>query len=114
MQQLRVAQLRPWLAAQAAAGEPAPLLLDVREPWEFALAAIHIDGVATLNWPMSSIPGRLAELDGAQPIVCICHHGMRSAQVVAFLAHQGFGLAYNLAGGCEAWSQQVDASVVRY
>ena len=92
----------------------APVLLDVREPWEFALAPIHVGGLRTVHIPMGEVTGRLAELDPAHPVVCICHHGMRSAQVVAFLAHQGFGLAYNLAGGCEAWSQQVDASVLRY
>ena len=96
----------------------APLLLDVREPWEFALAAIRVDGLRTLHIPMNEIPGRLAELldvNGAtQPVVCICHHGMRSAQVVAFLERQGFDAAYNLAGGIDAWSDQVDAAVPRY
>ena len=91
-----------------------PLLLDVREPWEFALAAIRVEGLRTLHIPMNEIPGRLAELDAAQPVVCICHHGMRSAQVVAFLERQGFDAAYNLAGGIQAWSEQVDASVPRY
>jgi rhodanese-related sulfurtransferase len=91
-----------------------PLLLDVREPWEFALAAIRIDGLRTLHIPMNEVPGRLNELDAAQPVVCICHHGMRSAQVVAFLERQGFEAAYNLAGGIDAWSAQVDAGVPRY
>jgi len=95
-----------------------PLLLDVREPWEFALAAIHVDGLRTLHIPMNEIPGRLAELEeaqaGAQPVVCICHHGMRSAQVVAFLERQGMAHVYNLAGGVDAWSTQVDAGVPRY
>jgi rhodanese-related sulfurtransferase len=92
----------------------AVLLLDVREPWEFALAAIHADGARTLHIPMNEIPQRLAELEPAQPILCICHHGMRSAQVVAFLERNGFGSVYNLAGGIDAWSQQVDPSVPRY
>jgi rhodanese-related sulfurtransferase len=91
-----------------------PLLLDVREPWEFALAAIRVEGLRTLHIPMNEIPGRLGELDAAQPVVCICHHGMRSAQVVAFLERQGFDAAYNLAGGIQAWSEQVDASVPCY
>jgi len=98
-------------------GEP-PLLLDVREPWEFALAAIHVDGWRTLHIPMNEIPGRLEELAsarvGAQPVVCICHHGMRSAQVVAFLEREGVEAVYNLAGGVDAWSEQVDARVPRY
>jgi len=91
-----------------------PLLLDVREPWEFALAAIRVEGLRTLHIPMNEIPGRLGELDAAQPVVCICHHGMRSAQVVALLERQGFDAAYNLAGGIQAWSEQVDASVPCY
>ena len=92
----------------------APVLLDVREPWEFALASIHVEGLRTLHIPMNEIPARLTELDAAQPVVCICHHGMRSAQVVAFLERQGFDAAYNLAGGIDAWSDQVDAGVPRY
>jgi len=92
----------------------APLLLDVREPWELALAAIRIDGLRTLAMPMNSVPARLAELDPAQPVVCICHHGARSAQVVAFLERAGFEAVYNLAGGIDAWSIQVDAAVPRY
>ena len=91
-----------------------PLLLDVREPWEFALAAVRIDGLRTLHIPMNEVPGRLAELDAARPVVCICHHGMRSAQVVAFLERQGFEAAYNLAGGIDAWSEHVDTRVPRY
>jgi rhodanese-related sulfurtransferase len=105
---------RDLLDMRAAEGAGNPLLLDVREPWEFALAAIRIDGLSTLSMPMNSVPARLAELDPAQPVVCICHHGARSAQVVAFLERQGFEAVYNLAGGIDAWSAQIDAGVPRY
>ena len=108
MKQLAVQNLRAHCEAQPS------LLLDVREPWEVALAAIRIDGAASLHMPMNQVPARLAELDPARPIVCICHHGVRSAQVVAFLERQGFESVYNLAGGIAAWSAQVDASVPRY
>ncbi len=54
------------------------------------------------------------ELDAARPVVCICHHGVRSAQVVAFLQRQGYPQVYNLAGGVDAWSTQVDPAVPRY
>ena len=91
-----------------------PLLLDVREPWEFALAAIAVDGLETRLMPMNSVPVRLGELDPAQPVVCICHHGARSAQVVAFLEREGFEAVYNLGGGVDAWSVQVDPAVPRY
>lgn len=109
MQQLPVTDVKQW-----AAGADQPLLLDVREPWEFEIAAIRIAGATTLNLPMGQIPQRLAELDPAQPILCICHHGMRSAQVVAFLERAGFDSVYNLAGGIDAWSALVDPAVPRY
>ena len=102
------------LLARHAGGAAPPLLLDVREPWEFALAAIRVDGCATLHIPMNAIPARLGEIDAAQPVVCICHHGVRSAQVVAFLERQGYPAVYNLAGGIDAWSTQIDAGVPRY
>lgn len=109
MESLLVTELK-----DLAAREPGLLLLDVREPWEVALASIHLDGAPTQNLPMGQIPQRLGELDPAQPILCICHHGMRSAQVVAFLERAGFESVYNLAGGIDAWSAQVDPSVPRY
>ena len=109
MKQLAVQDLQAHCAMH-----PDSLLLDVREPWEVALAAIHIDGAESLHVPMNELPARLAELDPARPIVCICHHGVRSAQVVAFLQRQGFDSAYNLAGGIDAWSAVVDASVPTY
>jgi rhodanese-related sulfurtransferase len=101
--------------AEARAARAAPLvLLDVREPWEVALAAIEVPGATTRFVPMREIPARLGELDPAQPVVCICHHGARSAQVVAFLERMGFASAYNLAGGIDAWSRDVDPGVARY
>ena len=106
--------LRPAEAAALCALEPAPLLLDVREGWEVALATIRIAGAPAMHIPMGEMADRLGELDPAHPVLCICHHGMRSAQVGAFLAHQGFESVYNLAGGIDAWSQQLDATVPRY
>ena len=105
---------RDLIAMSTAAGAPMPLLLDVREPWEFETAAIRIDGLETRLMPMNSVPAQFGELDPVQPVVCICHHGARSAQVVAFLERHGFGSVYNLAGGSDAWSMQVDSSVPRY
>lgn len=99
--------------AQAARAEPL-LLLDVREPWEVALAAIALPTASTRLVPMREVAARLGELDPAQPVVCICHHGARSAQVVAFLEREGFASAYNLAGGIDAWSRDVDLGVARY
>jgi rhodanese-related sulfurtransferase len=109
MEQLSVADAQAQLVRQ-----PGWLLLDVREPWEFALAAIRVPGADTLHVPMGQVPQRLPELPKTQPILCICHHGMRSAQVVAFLERAGYPEVYNLAGGIDAWSQRVDPAVPRY
>ena len=107
-------QLRPEDAASLCASDAPPLLLDVREGWEVAVAAIHAGTAPECHIPMGRIPERLAELDTEQPVVCICHHGMRSEQVAHFLERQGFAAVYNLAGGIDAWAEQVDTSVPRY
>ena len=114
VRQLQVGALAEFIAAQAAAGLAAPVLLDVREAWEVHTAALAVPGLRTLHIAMNSLPTRLAELDPMQPVIALCHHGMRSLQCVAFLQHQGFGHAYNLAGGIDAWSREVDATVPRY
>ncbi|HRP22933.1 rhodanese-like domain-containing protein [Thauera sp.] len=90
--------------------QPAPVLLDVREPWEFQIC--HIDG--SLPMPMSSVPARVAELDRDAEIVVVCHHGGRSAQVCMFLEHQGFTRVINLAGGVAGWAAQVDPRMPQY
>lgn len=86
------------------------VLLDVREAEELQLAwlpgAVHI--------PMGEVPGRLHELDPDAEIVVFCHHGIRSAHVVQFLAQREFAHVANLAGGIEAWSASVDPGVPRY
>ena len=91
-----------------------PVLLDVREPWEFQLAAIRSPHAPTLHIPMRDIPARLAELPRDRAILCYCHHGMRSLQVMHFLHQQGYDEAVNVAGGIDAWSLQIDPGVPRY
>ena len=86
-----------------------PLILDVREPWEIAAASI----AGTLNIPMGDIPSRVAELDPDRETIVMCHHGVRSAQVAMYLAHNGFERVVNLAGGIDAMSE-IDPSVPRY
>jgi len=107
MQQISAVQLDAWLRDES---RSKPFLLDVREPWEFE--ACKIAGSQSL--PMRSIPQRLAELDSDAEIVAICHHGMRSMQVAAFLEQNGFGKLYNLQGGVAAWAAQVDPQMPTY
>lgn len=87
-----------------------PLVLDVREPWELAIASIpdvwHI--------PMGEIPARLGELDPHQEIVVMCRSGGRSTKVAQFLDSKGFKSVANLTGGILAWSRDVDPSVRAY
>ncbi len=92
----------------------APVLLDVREGWELQAARLDLPGASTLHMPMHSLPARRAELAPAQPILVLCHHGARSLQCVAYLQQQGHSAVYNVAGGIDAWSCEVDASVPRY
>ncbi len=106
--------LQPTELADFVSAEPQAQLLDVREPWELQQCRIDLPGARSVHIVMHEVPARLQELDTLQPVVCICHHGVRSAQVVAFLQHQGFSRAYNLAGGVDAWSLQVDSGVPRY
>jgi len=96
-------------AARAEAG-PAPLLLDVREGWELAIA--RLDGV--LHIPMGEIPARLGELAPEQEIVVLCRSGGRSATVARFLQQQGYRDVWNLSGGILAWSEQLDPSLTQY
>jgi rhodanese-related sulfurtransferase len=87
-----------------------PQMIDVREPWEFQIC--HIAG--SQLWPMRTMPEHLAELDAGKPIICICHHGNRSAHVAMWLWRQGFADVYNLSGGVDAWARQVDPKMATY
>ena len=90
------------------------VVLDVREPWELQTASITAEGFELVAIPMGELPSRLAELDSARPIACLCHHGARSAQVVQFLESQGFTQVVNIHGGIHAWSQERDPGVPVY
>ena len=82
----------------------------MREPWEQQIC--HIAGSQLA--PMRSLPAQIDQLDAQRPIVCICHHGGRSAHVAMWLARQGFADVYNLSGGVDAWARQVDPKMATY
>jgi len=110
MLSLRPRELADLLASTAEPAPERPLLLDVREPWELAIC--RIEGSEAI--PMQRIPQALGELDRERPIVCICHHGIRSFQVARFLEHQGFSRVINLEGGVAAWARDVDPAMATY
>ena len=88
------------LQAELTSEQP-PLLLDVREPYEWNQVRIP----AALHIPMNSVPSRLAELPKDKPIVVFCAHGSRSYGVAHYLLENGY-TARNLDGGITIWHQQ--------
>lgn len=104
-------ELRPLeLQAHIAATDAAPMLLDVRETWEFDTCKIA-DSVLI---PMGQIQRSIERLNPEQEIVVICHHGIRSRQVGRYLEHIGFTNIINLNGGIDAWAYEVDKSMATY
>lgn len=87
-----------------------PLLLDVREPWEYQIC--RLDG--SLLLPMRTIPEACRQLDAQQEIIVICHHGIRSRSVASYLENEGFSNVVNLSGGVAAWARDVDPLMAVY
>lgn len=106
MRELSAAKLRDYLENT----ETDPLLLDVREPWEFQIC--QIEGSQLI--PMGQLPAALKALDPDRETVVICHHGIRSRQVAMYLDYQGFSDVINLAGGVDAWARDVDRQMATY
>lgn len=86
------------------------VLLDVREPYEVAIAALP----SAVNIPLGDLEARMSELDAAAPIVVYCHLGVRSASALTLLKAAGFAHARHLSGGLDAWSRSVDPALPRY
>jgi len=87
-----------------------PLLLDVREPWEFDIC--HIDG--SINLPMAQIPQNMGRFEDVAEIVVICHHGIRSQHVIQFMQQHNSNSLINLDGGVDAWAREVDLDMPVY
>lgn len=85
-------------------------VLDVRTDEELAIAAIP----GARHIPMQDLPARFAELNAAEPVAVLCHHGVRSEMAGRFLERNGFTEVYSVGGGIDAWSLDVDGSVPRY
>lgn len=109
---VRPEALQAWFASLG--DSHAPLVLDVREPWELQTACIATNNLELLTIPMGTVPAHLSHLNSERPIACLCHHGVRSLRVAAFLEQQGFQHVANISGGIDAWSQTVDPSVPQY
>ena len=105
--QLAPVELAAWRADTA---RPAPVIVDVREPWEFAHC--RIDG--SLSLPLGELPARLTEVPAQRDVVLVCHHGSRSQHAAMMLVRNGYANVHNLRGGVEAWAVEVDPAMKRY
>lgn len=85
-------------------------IIDVREPQELDVCAI----AGAEHIPMRQIPERLSTLPRDRHLLILCHAGVRSLRVTEFLRAQGFPAVSNIAGGIDAWAQQVDPTLRRY
>jgi adenylyltransferase/sulfurtransferase len=97
------------LQARMNSGRPF-ILLDVREPFEFEMA--RIEGANLI--PLGELPARYSELDRRREIFVFCHSGVRSERAAEFLRSAGFAKVANVAGGIDAWSEEIDPNVPRY
>ena len=98
------------LHARLAAGEDIQLV-DVREEGEFAYCRLP----GSVLIPLGEVPRRAPEIRRQGPVVLVCHHGVRSAQALAYLRHRlGHENLLNLKGGIDAWSREVDPEVPVY
>ena len=87
-----------------------PVLIDVREPWEYDIC--HLSGSNLV--PMGAIPQQLELFQQSSEYVIICHHGIRSLQVIQFLAHHDINNTINLDGGIDAWANDIDLNMPTY
>ena len=85
-------------------------VLDIREPVELAICAIQ----DCVTLPMQQLPHNVETLPHHEPLIVLCHHGIRSAMVTEFLRNNGFDNAWNLAGGIDAWSRLIEPDLPRY
>jgi rhodanese-related sulfurtransferase len=84
-------------------------LLDVREPWEFKIAALS----EAVNIPLAQLENHLSEIPKDCLIIVMCHHGVRSLNAAMWLKQQGFTVK-SLQGGIHKWSKEADPSVPIY
>jgi rhodanese-related sulfurtransferase len=103
-------EIAPRALAERLKADSPPALLDVREPYEWAIARLPDAQLV----PLDTLPAALHMLDPATELVVYCHHGIRSAAAVAWLRERGFSRARNLTGGIDRWSRDVDPSTRRY
>ena len=110
VQEREVAEIDPVSLADQLRSDAPPVVIDVREPYEYAIAQMG----GTLI-PVESVPERLEAIPKDRPVVVHCRSGVRSARVIRMLEdNHGYGNLLNLKGGILAWQEQVDGGLARY
>lgn len=104
MQRMQASELSAYLKNSE------PLLVDVREPWEFEICNLP----GSVNFPMGQIEQHLETIRAAQECVMICHHGVRSLRVIEYLQQQDIQHLINLEGGVDTWAREVDINMPLY
>jgi len=107
--EINVAEAQVLLRETSKTSAPA-LLIDVREAHELEIARID----SALHIPLRELPQKTDTLPRDCPLLLFCHHGGRSRRATEYLRHLGFENATNVAGGIDAWAQQIDPSLARY
>lgn len=106
-------QVTAWAQAHAG-GEQKPLVIDVREPFEWQIAQVQsTPDYEVQQLSMGNIPSEMNLLDPDRPTALLCHHGQRSQMVASFLHQNGFTELANIEGGIDAWSA-IDSSIPFY
>lgn len=105
VQEMSAAELKRRLDA----GEPL-CIVDVREPWECEIVRLE----ASQNIPLGQIRQRCAELDAQTDIVLMCKAGGRSRMAAQLLAERGFARVFNLTGGIDAWTRDIEPQLPVY
>ena len=103
-------EITPRALAECMSAGSAPLLLDVREPYEWSIA--RLPGAQLM--PLDTLPDAVCGLDPDVELVVYCHHGVRSAAAVAWLRERGFQRVRNLTVGIDRWSREIDSATRRY
>ncbi len=107
---MAVESVNPQQLKEMLAGKNPPLLLDVRDQWEYDVA--HLEGARLL--PLDDLQVLAFDLPRDREIVVYCHHGMRSAAAVSFLIHNQYTNVKNLSGGIDRWARELDPEMPRY
>jgi adenylyltransferase/sulfurtransferase len=105
-----VRQMEPGELAARFRGAAPPVVIDVREPWEWGIARLPQARLV----PLGHLEDLLPTLDPSRETVVYCHHGVRSQAAAERLVAAGFARVWNLSGGIDRWREDVDPTMRRY